>query len=61
MLAIRAGRDGDLTNGRQGALHAVTNFTSGRILDFSWTRNGKQLPLAEGENTSDVVPISNFR
>jgi Tol biopolymer transport system component len=44
-----------------GAPHPVTNFTSGRIFDFSWTRDGKELLLAKGENTSDVVLISNFR
>ncbi|MFI5059434.1 MAG: protein kinase [Candidatus Acidiferrales bacterium] len=44
-----------------GAPRQVTNFTSGLIFDFSWTRNGKQLLLAKGEDTSDVVLISNFR
>ena len=44
-----------------GTPHQVTNFTSGRIFDFSWTRDGKQLLLAKGEDTSDVVLISNFR
>jgi Tol biopolymer transport system component len=44
-----------------GAPHPVTNFTSGRIFDFSWTRDGKELLLAKGEDTSDVVLISNFR
>jgi serine/threonine protein kinase len=44
-----------------GAPHQVTNFTSGRIFDFSWTRDGKQLLLAKGETTSDVVLISDFR
>jgi Tol biopolymer transport system component len=44
-----------------GAPRQITNFTSGRIFDFSWTRDGKQLLLAKGENTSDVVLISNFR
>jgi len=44
-----------------GAPRQVTNFTSGRIFDFSWTRDGKQLLLAKGETTSDVVLISNFR
>jgi Tol biopolymer transport system component len=43
-----------------GALRQITNFTSGSIFDFSWTRDGKQLLLAKGENTSDVVLISNF-
>jgi hypothetical protein len=32
-----------------------------RIFDLSWTRDGKQLLLAKGENTSDVVLIRNFR
>ncbi|HXL21631.1 MAG TPA: protein kinase [Candidatus Dormibacteraeota bacterium] len=44
-----------------GSPHQITNFTSGRIFDFSWTRDGKQLLLARGENTSDVILISNFR
>ena len=39
----------------------VTNFTSGRIFDFSWSRDGKRLYLAKGEHTSDVILISNFR
>lgn len=44
-----------------GAPHPVTDFTSGRIFDFAWSRDGKQLLLAKGEETSDVVLISNFR
>jgi eukaryotic-like serine/threonine-protein kinase len=36
----------------------VTNFASGRIVDFSWTRDGKTLLLAKGELTRDVVLIS---
>ncbi len=44
-----------------GPLRQVTNFTSGRIFGFSWSRDGKQLFLAKGENTSDVILISNFR
>jgi Tol biopolymer transport system component len=39
----------------------VTNFTSGEIFDFVWTRDGKTLLLARGEITRDVVMISNFR
>jgi serine/threonine protein kinase/dipeptidyl aminopeptidase/acylaminoacyl peptidase len=39
----------------------VTNFTSGLIFDFSWTRDGQQLYLAKGDLSSDVVLISNFR
>jgi serine/threonine protein kinase len=44
-----------------GAPHQITNFTSGRIFGFAWTRDGKQLLLAKGEDTSDVILISNFR
>jgi Tol biopolymer transport system component len=40
--------------------HPITNFTSGRIFGFAWSRDGKQLYIAKGENVSDVVLISNF-
>jgi serine/threonine protein kinase len=39
----------------------ITNFTSGLIFDFSWSRDGQQLYLAKGDVSSDVVLISNFR
>jgi Tol biopolymer transport system component len=41
-----------------GQPHPVTDFTSGHIFAFMWSRDGKQLLLAE---TSDVVLLSNFR
>ena len=44
-----------------GAPRQVTDFTSGHIFGFAWTRDGKQLLLARGERSSDVVLISNFR
>jgi serine/threonine protein kinase/Tol biopolymer transport system component len=44
-----------------GAPHPITNFSSGRIFGFAWTRDGKQLLLAKGGVTTDVVLISNFR
>jgi eukaryotic-like serine/threonine-protein kinase len=44
-----------------GQPHPVTDFTSGHIFDFSWSRDGKQLLLARGERPSDVVLLSNFR
>ena len=44
-----------------GAPHPITDFTSGRIFAFSWSRDGKQLLLAKGFQTTDVVLISNFR
>ena len=43
-----------------GEPRPVTNFGSGHIFDFSWTRGGKQLFLAKGDLTSDVVLINNF-
>jgi DNA-binding winged helix-turn-helix (wHTH) protein/Tol biopolymer transport system component len=39
----------------------ITKFTSGRIFDFAWTADGKQLLLTRGETTSDVVLLSNLR
>jgi serine/threonine protein kinase len=43
-----------------GAAHQITNFSSGRIFGFAWSRDGKQLLLAKGDVTTDVVLISNF-
>jgi len=43
-----------------GPPRQVTNFASGRIFEFAWSRDGKQLFLAKGDVTSDVVLISNF-
>ncbi len=44
-----------------GPPRQITNFTSGLIFDFAWTLDGKQLLLARGNETSDVIVISNFR
>jgi hypothetical protein len=44
-----------------GPPRQITNFTSGLIFDFSWSRDGKQMFLSRGENSSDVILISNFR
>jgi DNA-binding winged helix-turn-helix (wHTH) protein/Tol biopolymer transport system component len=38
-----------------------TNFTSGRIFDFDWSADGKQLLLTRGETSSDVVLLSHLR
>ena len=43
-----------------GTPRPITNFISGRLFDFSWTRDGRQLLLAKGERTSNVVLFSNF-
>ena len=39
----------------------ITNFTSGLIFSFRWSRDGKQLVMARGSRSSDIVLISNFR
>jgi eukaryotic-like serine/threonine-protein kinase len=40
-----------------GEPRQLTSFTSGRIVDFSWTRDGKTLLLAKGDLARDVVVI----
>jgi hypothetical protein len=39
----------------------ITHFPAGLIFDSAWSRDGKQLLLAKGNQSSDVVLISNFR
>jgi Tol biopolymer transport system component/predicted Ser/Thr protein kinase len=39
----------------------ITNFKSGLIFGFDWSRDGKQLALTRGSENSDVILISNFR
>jgi Tol biopolymer transport system component len=39
----------------------ITKFESGLIFDFHWSRDGKQLALTRGSQTSDVIMVSNFR
>lgn len=43
-----------------GPPRQLTNFPSGRIFDFNWSRDGKRLLLARGEISSDVVLLSNL-
>lgn len=44
-----------------GGPRQITDFKSELIFDFAWSRDGKQLALARGTQTSDVVLIRNFR
>ena len=44
-----------------GVVKRLTDFTSDRIFRFAWSHDGKQLALARGTQTNDVVLISNFR
>jgi serine/threonine protein kinase/Tol biopolymer transport system component len=39
----------------------LTSFTSDLIFSWDWSRDGKQLAVARGSVTSDVVLISDFR
>ena len=39
----------------------LTDYKADQIFDFDWSHDGKQLALARGTVTSDVVLISNFR
>ncbi len=44
-----------------GDARQVTKFSSGKIFSFAWSRDGKQLLLSKGNESSDVILISNFR
>lgn len=44
-----------------GEPRQITDFPSGHIFGFSWSRDGKELYVAKGIRTSDVILISNFR
>jgi serine/threonine protein kinase len=39
----------------------ITNFQSDRVFSFAWSRDGKELALARGATSSDVILISNFQ
>jgi Tol biopolymer transport system component len=44
-----------------GAPKQITNFNSGRIWNFAYSRDGRQLALARGEMTHDAVLISDVK
>jgi Tol biopolymer transport system component len=44
-----------------GEAQQFTKFTSGRIFDFDWSTDGKQLLLARGDRSSDVVLLSHLQ
>ena len=39
----------------------ITDFSSGLIFGFGWSRDGKRLSIARGDVSSDVILFSNFR
>ena len=44
-----------------GAPRPVTRFASGKVRDFDWSVDGKELYVSHGEINSDAVLITNFR
>ncbi|MGA3326872.1 MAG: hypothetical protein ABSF45_20610, partial [Terriglobia bacterium] len=44
-----------------GPPRRITNFETGNIFAFAWSRDGKRLAVVHGPITGDVVMISNFR
>ena len=44
-----------------GPPRQITNFSSDRIFDFQWARDGKTLLMSRGKVERDVILISNFR
>jgi Tol biopolymer transport system component len=40
-----------------GPPRQLTDFAAGQIFNFAWSRDGHQLALARGSQTSDVVLI----
>ncbi len=44
-----------------GASAPMTDFKTDRIFNFAWSRDGRQLALARGWSSGDVVLIRNFR
>ncbi|MGA3328968.1 MAG: protein kinase [Terriglobia bacterium] len=44
-----------------GPPRRITNFESGGIFSFAWSRDGKHLAVVHGPTTADVVMITNFR
>jgi len=44
-----------------GPAEQITNFKSGRIFSFGWSRDGEQLLVVRGDISSDVILIKDFR
>lgn len=44
-----------------GPPRQLTDFKPDRVFSFAWSRDGKQLALARGTLTNDVILISDFR
>ena len=44
-----------------GPPRRMTNFDTGEIFNFAWSRDGERLAVARGSRSQDVVLITNFR
>jgi Tol biopolymer transport system component len=44
-----------------GRPRQVTEFTSDRMFDFAWSRNGRLLAVVRAVETSDAVRITDFQ
>jgi eukaryotic-like serine/threonine-protein kinase len=44
-----------------GSPRRMTNFDTGEIFNFAWSRDGKRLAVVRGSRSQDVVLITNFR
>ena len=44
-----------------GPPRRITNFDTGEILRFAWSRDGKRLAIVRGSHSQDVILISNLR
>ena len=44
-----------------GSTKQLTDFKPGRVFSFAWSRDGKQLAIARGSETKDVILIRNFK
>jgi hypothetical protein len=51
----------NLSTGNGGDSKQITDFKTNRMFFFDWSRDGKQLAMARGSVTKDVVLIRNFR
>jgi len=43
-----------------GPPRQITNFQTGAIFSFAWSRDGKRLAVVRGSRSNDIVMISNF-
>jgi len=44
-----------------GPPRQITNFDTGEIFNFAWSRDGKRLAVVRGSRSQEVVLITNFR